>query len=107
MIDPKALELHDAQLVSVDIRPDTRQVIVKVIAYLSASSRDRGEFTLLFQGVSQLTQCMDFDQLEQNSWAGNINYWKPSTSSGHTYIYLVDGIITVHHERIIVDGPPV
>jgi hypothetical protein len=94
------LELHDAQLTGVEVRPTTREVAVSVRAFVGISPNTRTKLTLLFKGVKQFTQNMDFLAMEDNSSAGNINYWSPALQAGTTYIYLVNGVIAVEHESI-------
>ncbi|HEY4146075.1 hypothetical protein [Pinirhizobacter sp.] len=100
MFPAQDLELHDAQLTGVEVRPTTREVAVSVRAFVGISPNTRTKLTLLFKGVKQFTQNMDFLAMEDNSSAGNINYWSPALQAGTTYIYLVNGVIAVEHESI-------
>ncbi|WP_250626373.1 hypothetical protein [Pinirhizobacter soli] len=102
MIAAQGLELHDAQLTGVEVRPTAREVAVSVRAFVGVSPNTRTKLTLLFKGVKQFTQNMDFLAMEDHSSAGNINYWSPALQAGTTYIYLVDGVIVVEHESIAI-----
>jgi hypothetical protein len=102
VIDPKTLELHDSQVISVEVKPTMRQVVIEILAYLSETTKNRVALKLLFDDVNHFTQCMSFEHMERNFWAGNINYWVPSTDGGYTYIYLVNGLLAIEHKKLVV-----
>lgn len=102
MTAAQELELHDAQLTGVEVRPTSREIAVSVRAFVGVAPNTRTKLTVLFKGVKQFTQNMDFLAMEDHSSAGNINYWSPSLQAGTTYIYLVDGVIVVEHESIAI-----
>lgn len=102
MIAAQGLELHDAQLTGVEVRPTAREVAVSVRAFVGVAPNTRTKLTVLFKGVKQFTQNMDFLSMEDHSSAGNINYWSPALQAGTTYIYLIDGVIVVEHESIAI-----
>jgi len=102
VIAAQGLELHDAQLTGVEVRPTAREVAVSVRAFVGVAPNTRTKLTVLFKGVKQFTQNMDFLSMEDHSSAGNINYWSPALQAGTTYIYLIDGVIVVEHESIAI-----
>lgn len=102
MIAAQGLELHDAQLTGVEVRPTAREVALSVRAFVGVAPNTRTKLTMLFKGVRQFTQNMDFLSMEDHSSAGNINYWSPALQAGTTYIYLIDGVIVVEHESIAI-----
>ena len=102
MIAAQGLELHDAQLTGVEVRPTAREVALSVRAFVGVAPNTRTKLTVLFKGVKQFTQNMDFLSMEDHSSAGNINYWSPALQAGTTYIYLIDGVIVVEHESIAI-----
>jgi len=102
VIAAQGLELHDAQLTGVEVRPTAREVALSVRAFVGVAPNTRTKLTMLFKGVRQFTQNMDFLSMEDHSSAGNINYWSPALQAGTTYIYLIDGVIVVEHESIAI-----
>jgi hypothetical protein len=63
VIDPATPEPHDLQVVSVEVKPKTKQVVVEILAHLSETNKSPKEITLAFDGVNHFTQCMSFDHM--------------------------------------------
>jgi hypothetical protein len=57
---------------------------------------------LLFEGVRSLPIVAQGLKLAENPRAGNILDWTPSFSSGNTFIYLLDGVISIWAQRLSV-----
>lgn len=95
MVDMNEIELHDALLKSMNVDYVSRVATVAVDFYRESNSRVRDRATIRFDGVESISQICDFDFLQKNSFAGNINYWSPAKGKGITFIYLTDGCIAI------------
>jgi hypothetical protein len=98
----ESLELHDGLIVSMEISYTKKDLIVEVELYRSSDDRVREKRSIIFEGVRSISQIADFNSLEKNAFAGNINYWVPC-QDGTTFIYLTDGCIVVNASGLRVE----
>jgi len=84
-----SIELHDAIIESINMDFSSAAVTVHIAYYPNAESQRRIQGKLSFENVESIFQAADFTRLQQNSAAGNINYWRPSNA----------GQVTVHLSR--------
>lgn len=101
-MDIDALELHDAIVIGGSIDYPEKLLTLRLDIYEDVSNPHRTPIELVFGEVTSLSHVVDFDRLEINRFAGNVNYWVPGTGQTPTYIYLTDGMIAVGCRR-----PPV
>jgi hypothetical protein len=96
-------ELHDAiiQRTTIDYPSKTVQI---EIAYFPEPlhAKRRRKASILFEGVRSISHSADFAHLADNAGAGNINYWAPASKSGVTFIYLVNGVISIDARQVSV-----
>ena len=96
------IELHDALLKNTVINYVSKTIEIQLELYLNTNDTIRKSLSVVFEGVESISQMSDLDKLEQNAFAGNINYWLPEQSSGTTYIYLTDGCIAIKAANILL-----
>lgn len=96
------IELHDALLKNTVINYVSKTIEIQLELYLNTNDTSRKSLSVVFEGVESISQMSDLDKLEQNAFAGNINYWLPEQSSGTTYIYLTDGCIAIKAANILL-----
>lgn len=100
MIDPKAVELHDALLKSTTIDYVAKTLTIGIEFYQDAfKDPKRKSAFIVFDGVTSFSQTSNFDHLQMNAAAGNVTYWKPDLE-GVTYIYLSEGCISIEAEKM-------
>jgi hypothetical protein len=96
-------ELHDAiiQRTTIDYPKKTAQIDM---AYYPEPihAKTRRNASILFEGVRSISHSADFAHLADNARAGNINYWAPASKSGVTFIYLVNGVISIDAQKVSV-----
>ncbi len=100
MNDLNDIELHDANLVGIDLNQITRTLIIDISHYPSGGSGERVKATLTFTGVARLNQIMDLELMQNHSSFGNIGYWVTGETPGVTYIYLARGLICITSETV-------
>lgn len=105
-MNPDDLELHDAVIkrMSVDYEAGTLQIDMDYYPVLGHSS-ERAPLIISFSGVEKISGIADFVNLKDNSSAGNVGYWHPSTKSGTTYIYLISGLLAIDAKSIEIEFP--
>ena len=99
-MDHLQLELHDAQLLNVNLDPVTRLVELSLSYYPSEKAQERVPGVLRFAGVTHFNQIADFTQLENHARAGNVSYWITGETPGMSYIYLTRGVIAITAESV-------
>lgn len=99
-IDLDNVNLHDATLVSVEMRCEVLALTLHVMFYPVETLRSRQRASICFEGVSQFSMFSDLAQILDNSKAGNISGWRVGRSGGTTYIYLLEGCIAVTADRV-------
>lgn len=95
MIDSNEINLHDAVLKKMEIDIINKTVVLSIDYYESADAVGRTELSLLFCGVSSVSNITDVNMLEDNVRAGNVSNWHPAGGDVPTYIYLVGGCISI------------
>lgn len=98
------LEFHDALLLGVNIDYVCRAVKVRVDYYETEGGSNRVSVLLIFREVGVISGVCNLIRIKSNSSVGNINYWVPAFGAGTTYIYLVDGCISIEAESVTVQG---
>jgi len=84
-----------------ELKNHTSKIVeVQLELYLNAKDSNRSPFSIIFQGVESISQIVSLDRLEQNAFAGSINYWIPEQNGGTTFIYLTDGCIAIESTKI-------
>lgn len=89
------IELHDALLKKLQVNYVEKTAAIDIEFYETEQSSTRLGATIAFEKVANISHISDFNRLEINASAGNINYWVPAKNKGVTYIYLVDGCIAI------------
>ena len=105
-MNPDDLELHDAVIkrMSVDYEAGTLRIDMDYYPD-PVSSSERAPLIILFSDVEKISGIADFVNLKDNSSAGNVSNWHPSTKSGTTYIYLTSGLLAVGAQSIEIELP--
>lgn len=104
MNNPEELELHDALLKAMTTDFAARTAIVTLEYYASADAPKRSQLSLLFEGVTSISQIADLDRLQKNAFAGNVNYWRAGERETPSYLYLTDGCIAIAAEKVTASG---
>ena len=94
-MDLSQLELHDANLLGVDLDIVSRTAETQLAYYPRNESPQRVLGTLRFVGVSHFNQLADLDLLEEHAKAGTVSQWISGERSGVSYIYLARGLIII------------
>jgi len=96
-------ELHDAIIHRTAIDYPRKTVQIDIAYYPEpVHAKTRRNASILFEGVRSISHSADFAHLANNASAGNINYWAPASKSGVTFIYLVNGVISVDARKVSV-----
>jgi hypothetical protein len=105
-MDLSQLELHDANLLRVEVDPVSRTAEVRLAYYPNPKSKERVVGKLRFTGVSQFNQLADLELLEQHAMFGNVGSWVSGERPGVTHIHLTRGLIAVTSASVelIPDG---
>jgi hypothetical protein len=98
-MDTGTLELHDALIESTSIDYAGKRVSLVLALYERAADSSRTRIELSFEEVESVSHVADFNRLEQNRSAGNINYWVPGDAHSPSFIYLVDGVMTIRSSK--------
>ncbi|WP_162312954.1 hypothetical protein [Pseudoxanthomonas yeongjuensis] len=93
--DTNKIDLHDAIVEKMTISLLDRLVEIRVKYYSSGEAKARSSGVIIFTSVSSLSGILDFDSIADNSQAGNINHWNPCEKDGTTFIYFLDGCLSV------------
>jgi hypothetical protein len=87
---------HDSLIEQVLIDVVTRTVSVKVLAYDGGpGSTKRVSFTIVFEKVDAVNTAADLGELAANTFAGHVNHAKLAEGPGTSYLYLVEGYMSV------------
>lgn len=97
------IELHDALINKINIDFVTGVVMIDVSYYETSEACIRRPALIKFNGAKLISNLCDFQRLQRNAGAGNVNYWVPNNLGGVTYIYLVDGCIGILSESVEVE----
>ncbi len=98
------IDLHDALIKEITIDVLSKNIIFLIDAYLETQSASRTPLKIRFEKMSSLSNIINFNNLEENAFAGHINYWAPAKSmSEPTYIYLTGGCISIIAEKIAIE----
>lgn len=96
-------ELHDAVIQRTAIDYPKKTVQIDMAYYPEPiHAKSRRNASILFEGVRSISHSADFAHLADNAGAGNINYWAPASKSGVTFIYLVNGVISIDARKVSV-----
>lgn len=95
MLAIDAIEMHDALLKNMRVDHPGKKVTIDFDFYQSTDDRARSPLSITFDAVESLSHIADLKRMQANAFAGNVNYWVPSSGPGTTYIYLVDGCIAI------------
>jgi len=97
------IELHDGLINNMVFDYTARSIAIEVEYYKKYGEKKRYKGKILFEGVNLTTQICDFAAMEKNAFAGNINHWTPAVGKGKTYIYLVDGCISIESTKLLFE----
>jgi hypothetical protein len=97
------IELHDALLKSMNVDYAAKVATVKIEFFEDAKDRNRKVALLIFEEIELVSQISSLERLQENAFAGNVNYWVPAQNGGTTYIYLVDGCVSIKAEKVRVE----
>jgi len=98
------IELHDGLIKNMIFDYIARLIVIEVEYYKKHGDKKRYKGKILFEGVNFATQICDFAVMEKNAFAGNINHWTPAVDEGKTYIYLVDGCISIESTKVLFES---
>ena len=93
------INLHDAQISGARIDYSKRTVAFELAFYKSEQAPRRTRAILRFEGVSAFSHMADFDRLADNFNSGHVQYWVPEAGHGTTFIYLMEGAISITAKR--------
>ena len=96
------LDLHDALVKSLNIDLAAKKVTIELDLYENRNEGQRKSATIIFNGVKSVNSICDLDRLLDNARSGNVCYWSPSQFDGITYIYLVDGCLSILAKSISI-----
>jgi hypothetical protein len=102
-MNPDDLELHDAQIVSFGVDIERRTAVFVVNAYESQTSKSRTAMRISFSDVTNISGTADLLNLGVNACSGNVNYWKPATAGGPTFIYLNEGCFAIDSHGLAIE----
>jgi hypothetical protein len=97
------IELHDALIANTVIDYARKIVVIGVQYYEKPEDKSRKPVNIVFEDVSGLSQISDLDAISKNTFAGHINHWVP-VQRGTTFIYLVDGCISVTSSSVKIEN---
>lgn len=100
IIDVTSIDLHDAIIESIDINILDQSTKIRLKYYESTDAKERSSGVIAFRLVSAISGLLEFNALLDNSRSGNINHWTPSPASGTTYIYFLEGCLSVSANSI-------
>ncbi len=106
MNDAQEIELHDAILKTMTTHFAARTVHISLDYYADSDCAKRRELSLLFEGVSSISQISDLERLQQNAFAGNVNYWRAGDGGTPGYLYLTDGCIAIAAAKVTAMETP-
>lgn len=96
------IELHDALLTTMETDFAAKTVRIALEYYATSEDAKRTGIMIIFEGVGSISQIADVGRLQQNAFAGNVNYWRAGENGMSTYIYLSDGCIAITAEKISI-----
>ncbi|MGY4535284.1 hypothetical protein ACVW0Y_004437, partial [Pseudomonas sp. TE3786] len=100
MKDINEIELHDGNLMGVNLNPIDGTLIIDLDYYPADGSGERIRAKLMFTGVAHVSQILDFKAMQDHAGFGNISYWVTGESPGVTYIYLARGLISINSKTV-------
>ena len=86
---------HDSLIEEVKIDILKRTVSVRGSSYAGPGAAARSPFTILFVDVDAVTTTADMVELTANTFAGHVNHAKLANGPGTSYLYLVEGYMSV------------
>lgn len=103
-IDPKKLDLHDANIKSASI--DFANQTITLVFDMSRAWQYRSEHDLvmIFSNVASLADLCDFEGLGRHAFAGNVSYWSPGNSTRPTFIHLAAGTICIRAKSLRIES---
>lgn len=103
---PDDIELHDALINRTLIDFEKGTLNREMDFYPDpVNSSERSPLIISFIGVSNISGIIDFVDLENNRFAGNVSYWHPASKNGTTYFYLVSGALAITAKTLKVKTP--
>lgn len=106
MNDVQEIELHDAIVKTMTTDFAARTIHILLDYYAGSDTPKRRELSLLFEGVTSISQISDLERLQQNAFAGNVNYWRAGDRGTPGYIYLTDGCIAIAAAKVTAMETP-
>jgi hypothetical protein len=104
VIDPKELDLHDANIKSVAIDFAGRTVSVVFDMSRAYQRPSKHELSLTFSGVTSLADLYDLEGLGDHAFAGNVSSWSPGNSARPTFIYLAAGTVSIRAKSLRIES---
>ena len=92
---------HDALIESIAINLLKKSVVIRLLAYPDEHSKDRKPIELTFLDVETVTTSADLESIADNAFAGTVNHWHLAERPGTSFIYLVEGYITVTARTVL------
>jgi hypothetical protein len=91
------MDLHDAKILRTQV--DEESACVSIEVRLPQKGKTA---TLVFEGVRSLPLVAESLKLAGGHDAGNVLDWKPAFQDGNTFIYLLDGVISLWAQRLTI-----
>lgn len=91
----EAVELHDALLKNIEIDIASSAAIFHIEYYIDSNIKNRIPAIITFSGVRSISGLLNLHSINNNSWAGNINYWVRGSVDSPFYFYFVEGCISI------------
>jgi hypothetical protein len=101
-IDPQAIELQDARIRSGRFDEQSGCVSIELDLRESRATGRQKRAVLVFEGVRPSPHIAETLKLANHARAGNVLHWAPSWKAGNTFIYLMDGVISIWAQRLSV-----
>jgi hypothetical protein len=96
----ETVDLHDARIHRGHVDHETGCVTLSIAYRENPASHKLTQASLVFEGVRSLPIVADLLARYANPKAGNVISWTPSPQSGNTFIYMLDGVISIWAERL-------
>ncbi|WP_063570413.1 MULTISPECIES: hypothetical protein [Luteibacter] len=99
---PEKVNLHDANVESVEIDAINRIFRIRIDRYVSDDSRERVQSTVEFKNVQSFSGTLNLMELVSHARFGNVADWEPSMGFGLSYLYFAGGVFSVHSDEPVI-----
>jgi hypothetical protein len=102
----ESVDLHEARIHRGHVDHETGCVTLSIAFRENPASQKLTQASLVFEGVRSLPIVADLLARYANPKAGNVISWTPSPQSGNTFIYMLDGVISIWADTLSVKRNP-